>query len=225
MPKRTTACAAVPRAMRSPPTTWSPWITSVGAAAWTPARGAATPIPATATTSITHPHTRTTQPYEIRGAPINPCSHPGNGIQSVNEPRPAGGLGSRHRREKRERPARAARVGRCDRLRVGPLRRARRVRLRRGGPSAVGVAGLVRLLPAAVVAPFASSLGDRFRRERFLLAMLVLGAAALGASAAAAFAGNTALVFVFAAVLGVSSTLVRPALQALLPSLARTHRS
>ena len=80
----------------------------------------------------------------------------------------------------------------------------------------------MRLLPAAVVAPFASSLGDRFRRERFLLAMLVLGAAALGASAAAAFAGNTALVFVFAAVLGVSSTLVRPALQALLPSLART---
>ena len=91
-----------------------------------------------------------------------------------------------------------------------------------GGPSAVGLAGLVRLLPAAVVAPFASSLGDRFRRERFLLAMLLLGAAALGASAAAAFAGNTALVFAFAAVLGVSSTLVRPALQALLPSLART---
>ena len=91
-----------------------------------------------------------------------------------------------------------------------------------GGPAAVGLAGLVRLLPAAVVAPFASSLGDRFRRERFLLAMLLLGAAALGASAAAAFAGNTALVFAFAAVLGVSSTLVRPALQALLPSLART---
>ena len=35
-----------------------------------------------------------------------------------------------------------------------------------GGASAVGIAGLVRLLPAAVVAPFAASLGDRFRRER-----------------------------------------------------------
>ena len=32
-----------------------------------------------------------------------------------------------------------------------------------GGVSAVGIAGLVRLLPAAFVAPFAASLGDRFR--------------------------------------------------------------
>ena len=33
-----------------------------------------------------------------------------------------------------------------------------------GGTSFVGLAGLVRLLPAGVVAPFAGSLGDRFRR-------------------------------------------------------------
>ena len=91
-----------------------------------------------------------------------------------------------------------------------------------GGASAVGIAGLVRLLPAAVIAPFAASLGDRFRRERFLLAMLVAGAAALAGSAAAAYAGSFTLVLVFAAFLGVSSTLVRPALQALLPSLAHT---
>ena len=31
-----------------------------------------------------------------------------------------------------------------------------------GGTSAVGLAGLIRLLPAAIVAPFAASLGDRF---------------------------------------------------------------
>jgi MFS family permease len=91
-----------------------------------------------------------------------------------------------------------------------------------GGASAVGVAGLVRLLPAAVLAPFAASLGDRFRRERFLLAMALVGSGALAASAAAAFAGERLLVFVFAAIVGISSTLVRPALQALLPSLART---
>lgn len=91
-----------------------------------------------------------------------------------------------------------------------------------GGASAVGVAGLVRLLPAAAVAPFAASFGDRFRRERFLLAMALLGAAALAGSAAAAFAGQRTLVFVLAAAVGVSSTLIRPALQALLPSLART---
>jgi MFS family permease len=91
-----------------------------------------------------------------------------------------------------------------------------------GGTSAVGIAGLVRLLPAACVAPFAASLGDRFRRERFLLAMTLVGAIALAASAAAAFAESRTLVFVFASVVGLSSTLIRPALQALLPSLVRT---
>ena len=93
-----------------------------------------------------------------------------------------------------------------------------------GGVSAVGIAGLVRLLPAAVVAPFAASLGDRFPRERFLLAMTLVGAAALGGSAAAFAADAELLVFAFAALLGLSITLIRPALQALLPSLARTPR-
>jgi MFS family permease len=92
-----------------------------------------------------------------------------------------------------------------------------------GGTSAVGIAGLVRMLPAAVVAPFAASLGDRFRRERFLVAIALAGAAALGGSAAAFFAGRSeAIVFALAAVVGVTSTLFRPALQAILPSLART---
>jgi MFS family permease len=91
-----------------------------------------------------------------------------------------------------------------------------------GGTSAVGVAGLVRLLPAGLLAPFAASLGDRFRRERFLMVMMLLGAIALAASAVAAFAENTTLVFVFAGLMGLSSTLIRPALQALLPSLVRT---
>lgn len=91
-----------------------------------------------------------------------------------------------------------------------------------GGTSAVGIAGLVRLLPAAVVAPFAASFGDRFRRERFLLTLALVGAIALAGSAAAAWADSRALVFAFAAVVGVSATLTRPALQALLPSLART---
>jgi MFS family permease len=91
-----------------------------------------------------------------------------------------------------------------------------------GGASAVGIAGLVRLLPAAIVAPFAASLGDRFRREHFLLAMSVVGSLALGASAAAAYADAVVLVFAFAALFGLACTLIRPTLQALLPSLART---
>ena len=92
-----------------------------------------------------------------------------------------------------------------------------------GGTSAVGVAGLVRMLPAAIVAPFAASLGDRFRRERFLVAISLVGSAALGGSAAAFFVGRSeAIIFGLAAVVGVTSTLFRPALQAILPSLART---
>ena len=91
-----------------------------------------------------------------------------------------------------------------------------------GGAAAVGVAGLVRLLPAGAIAPFAAAFGDRFRRERFLLAIALLGCASLAGSAVAASAGAKAPVFVFAGLLGISTTLIRPALQALLPSLATT---
>jgi MFS family permease len=91
-----------------------------------------------------------------------------------------------------------------------------------GGASGVGIAGLVRLLPAAFVAPFAASFGDRFPRERFLLVLTVIASAALAGSAVAFYAGVELLVFAFAALLGLAVTLIRPALQALLPSLART---
>jgi MFS family permease len=91
------------------------------------------------------------------------------------------------------------------------------------GTVGVGVAGLVRMLPAAFVAPLAASLGDRFRRERFLVSIALLGAAALAGSAVAFFASENAIViFALAGVVGIASTLVRPAQQALLPSLART---
>src|SRR2546421_13008131 len=60
-----------------------------------------------------------------------------------------------------------------------------------GGTTAVGIAGLVRMLPAAILAPLASSLGDRFHRERFMLAISLTGTLALGASALASFAGKT----------------------------------
>jgi MFS family permease len=92
-----------------------------------------------------------------------------------------------------------------------------------GGTVAVGIAGLVRMLPAALAAPFAAPLGDRFRRERFLVSIALVGAAALAASAVAFFVSdNEPAIFVLAAVVGLASTLVRPAQQALLPSLART---
>ena len=91
-----------------------------------------------------------------------------------------------------------------------------------GGASAVGLAGLVRLLPAAVIAPSAASLGDRMRREVLLLGAALLGTVALAGSALAAFADSESGVLACAALVGVSSTLIRPTLQALLPSLTRT---
>ena len=92
-----------------------------------------------------------------------------------------------------------------------------------GGASAVGIAGLVRMLPAAVIAPLAAGLGDRFRRERFLLVIALAGSAALACSGVAFFYGrNEVLIYLLAGVVGITSTLFRPALQAILPSLART---
>ena len=91
-----------------------------------------------------------------------------------------------------------------------------------GGSTAVGIAGLMRLLPAAAIAPFATSLADRFRRERFLLAIAVVGAAALAVSAAGALMDDRIIVFTAGSAVGACSTLFRPALMALLPSLART---
>ena len=92
-----------------------------------------------------------------------------------------------------------------------------------GGTVAVGIAGLVRMLPAALVAPFAASLGDRFRRERFLVAIALIGSSALGTSAVAFFVSeNAPVIFALAGLMGIAATLVRPAQQSLLPSLART---
>ena len=54
--------------------------------------------------------------------------------------------------------------------------------------------------------------------------MTLVGAVALGGSAVAFAVDAELLVFAFAALLGLSITLIRPALQALLPSLARTPR-
>jgi MFS family permease len=92
-----------------------------------------------------------------------------------------------------------------------------------GGTLGVGLAGLVRLLPAALVAPFSAFVGDRFRRERFLVAISAGGCLALAGSAAVYFVDrNEYVIFPLASIFGLSSTLLRPALQALLPSLART---
>ena len=93
----------------------------------------------------------------------------------------------------------------------------------RGGAVAVGVAGLVRLAPAAIVAFFASVLGDRYRRLRMLLVNEIVWTAALAASAVGFFAhAPTVLMYVQAGITGACSTIFRPTLAALLTWMSRT---
>ena len=94
---------------------------------------------------------------------------------------------------------------------------------RQGGTAAVGIAGFLRLLPPAVLTPFASALADRHRRERVLTAVGVISAAALAVAAAAGWLGaGLAAVLVVAAVQAMAATLFRPVSLTLMPSLAET---
>jgi predicted MFS family arabinose efflux permease len=94
---------------------------------------------------------------------------------------------------------------------------------REQGVIGVGVVGLIRTLPAAVVGPFAAGLADRFRRERVLTAVLVVRAGALAAVATALWLGLPAAVaYALAAVDATVYTLFWPAQSSLLPELARS---
>lgn len=92
-----------------------------------------------------------------------------------------------------------------------------------GGEKAVGLIFLIRLIPAALIAPFAGLLGDRYRRERVLLYTNASRIVLIGAAAAGVFL-DAAPSVVYA--LSVGATIVttpfRSAQAALTPSLART---
>lgn len=93
----------------------------------------------------------------------------------------------------------------------------------RTGPASVGLVALAQLIPAAIVAPAAAGLGDRYPRERILAAGYVVQAVAvLATSAAMAVTAPALLVYGFAAVAASSFVVTRPTQSALLPALART---
>ncbi len=97
------------------------------------------------------------------------------------------------------------------------------VAYRDGGATAVGLVGLLRMVPAAVCAPLLSPLADRGRRERVLvLVSTVRGVATAAAAVVAAVAGPAGVVYALAVLSTIAATLFRPAHSALLPSLCRT---
>jgi MFS family permease len=97
------------------------------------------------------------------------------------------------------------------------------VAYRDGGATAVGLVGLLRMLPSAILAPLLSPLADRGRRERVLiLVSTVRGVATGGAAVVVGVAGPSEIVYALAVVSTVAATLFRPAHSALLPSLCRT---
>jgi MFS family permease len=96
---------------------------------------------------------------------------------------------------------------------------------RAGGPTAVGAAALVRMVPAGLAAPVAGMLVDRRARRDVLIATLVLRAGIVTAIAATVAAGAPlAPVLVLAALFTVVSSAHKPAQAALLPALAETPR-
>jgi MFS family permease len=97
------------------------------------------------------------------------------------------------------------------------------VAYRDGGAVAVGLVGLLRMVPSAIFAPLLSPIADRGRRERVLiLVSIVRGAATALAAVVVALAGPPAVIYGLAVVSTIAATLYRPAHSALLPSLCRT---
>ena len=92
-----------------------------------------------------------------------------------------------------------------------------------GGAAAVGLVGVIRMLPSAVGTPFFTALADRYRRERVLVTTSVVRGAAIIYTAAILEAdGPVPVVYALAVPATAASTVFRPAHSALLPSLCRT---
>src|SRR4051794_7392111 len=92
-----------------------------------------------------------------------------------------------------------------------------------GGAAAIGLVGLLRMAPAALVAPFAATIADRARRDVVLAWVGLVRAATLGIAAAVIAAdGPGGLVYAVLVVATVAQTMYRPAHSALLPALCQT---
>src|SRR3990170_6772703 len=92
-----------------------------------------------------------------------------------------------------------------------------------GGAAAVGLILLLRLVPAALIAPFAGLLADRYRRERVLLITNLLRVVLISAAAVCVFLdAPPAVVYGLAVAAAIVTTPFRSAQAAPTPSLARS---
>ena len=91
-----------------------------------------------------------------------------------------------------------------------------------GGKGAVGLVFALRLIPAALLAPFAGLLGDRYRREHVLLASTLARVVLMAAAAACVFLDvRPAAVYALAVAAAIATVPFRSTQAALTPALAR----
>lgn len=92
-----------------------------------------------------------------------------------------------------------------------------------GGAPAAGLIAVVQLVPATLLAPLLSQIGDRFRRDRALsFGFAVQAAAFLATAAALTFGLPSVLVYVMATAAAVGITMTRPVHYATLPDISET---
>jgi MFS family permease len=92
-----------------------------------------------------------------------------------------------------------------------------------GGAPAAGLIAVVQLVPATLLAPLLSQIGDRFRRDRALSLGFSFQAAAFSATAAAlTFDLHPAVVYCTAVVAAIGVTMTRPVYYATLPDISET---
>ncbi|MDQ3379580.1 MAG: MFS transporter [Actinomycetota bacterium] len=92
-----------------------------------------------------------------------------------------------------------------------------------GGEKAVGLVFLVRLIPAALISPFAGLLGDRYRRDRVLLITNATRIVLVGSAAGAVFLdASSTVVYALSIAATIATTPFRSSQAALTPTLAQT---
>jgi MFS family permease len=92
-----------------------------------------------------------------------------------------------------------------------------------GGALAVGVLGLIRMVPSGLAAPFMALPGDRYRRERVMMFVEAARALLIAVAAIAVVQSwPTAVLYLMVAVAAVITSAYRSTQYALLPSLARS---